>query len=260
MLFRSPVNELTTIGSEVQLVNVFGAPDQNTFPTFFTAASFLAYTQNLLVVRAAVQTDTGGTNYNASSGNSPLFIPNKNSYELNYMPMGTLSQASANNGMFTARYPSYLGNGLAVSIWANTTNTAAWSNTWALTGNTQNSINWSAYFNGIPGTSPWVQSQGGQNDEMHIIVIDTLGNFTSTPNTVLERYAYVSKAIDATNDDGTSNYYVNVINEKSNYIYITHHPVYQPANTNTWVSDTTNWGAISVNTNFSEISFTKLYR
>ena len=48
-----PVNELTTIGSEVQLVNVFGTPDQNTFPTFFTAASFLAYTQNLLEIGRA---------------------------------------------------------------------------------------------------------------------------------------------------------------------------------------------------------------
>ena len=57
-----PVNELTTIGSEVQLVNTFGSPDQNTFPSFFTAASFLSYAQNLLVVRAAAQTDTGGTN------------------------------------------------------------------------------------------------------------------------------------------------------------------------------------------------------
>jgi len=225
-----PVNELKTIGNEIDLVNTFGQPDQNTYTSFFTAASFLSYTQNLLVVRAA---DLNRTN-NATSGSQSIVIPNQNVYEINYMNLS----APANTGMFAARYPSDQGNGLEVSIWASANNLAfsSWS--------------YSPNFNGPTSTSNWTAARGGANDEMHIVVVDTLGTFSATPNTVLERYSYVSKAVDATNDDGTSNYYVNVINSQSKYIYILHAAQVQSGNA--WVSDTSTWGMMAANTNFTE--------
>ena len=48
-----PVNKVTPVGSEKILVNTFGTPDNNTAASFYTAASFLAYGNNLQVVRAA---------------------------------------------------------------------------------------------------------------------------------------------------------------------------------------------------------------
>jgi len=236
-----PVNEITTISNEIDLVNTFGMPDDGSYVAFFTAANFLSYTQNLMVVRAA---DLTGTR-NATSGNQTIVIENKNVYDIEYMD----GQAPANTGMYAARYPSDLGNGLLVSIWANTSNANAFSQ-WTSTGQLNSGLNLSAFFNGLPSTSHYVSSRGGMNDEMHIIVIDTLGTFTSTPNTVLEKYSYVSKAVDATNDDGTSNYYVNVINSQSKYIYILHGAQYQ--NSNTWFSDTTTWGMTAANTNFAQ--------
>ena len=48
-----PANKRVTINNEVNLVERFGKPDANTYESFFTAANFLAYGNNLTVVRAA---------------------------------------------------------------------------------------------------------------------------------------------------------------------------------------------------------------
>jgi hypothetical protein len=82
---------------------------------------------------------------------------------------------------------------------------------------------------------------------MHIIVIDTKAKFSPTPNTILEKFAYTSKASDAKNDDGSSNYYVNLINQKSEYIYVLNHAI----NANN-VTDTSTWGRAAANTTFAE--------
>ena len=47
-----------------------------------------------------------------------------------------------------------------------------------------------------PGTSPYVAERGGANDEMHIVVYDSTGVITGKPNTLLEKFTYVSKAND----------------------------------------------------------------
>ena len=159
--------------------------------------------------------------------------------------------------MYAAKYPSSLGNGLKVSIWASS-NSGSFS-----------SWTYAPYFNGPPSTSKYVSdtiysslysrylansntvissnaailaaSQASNtNDELHIVIVDTLGNFSATPNTVLERYAYVSKASDAINDDGTSNYYVNVIDQMSKFIYILNHA--SNVSSNVWTSDSATWG------------------
>ena len=82
---------------------------------------------------------------------------------------------------------------------------------------------------------------------MHIIVIDEEGKFTGVANTVLEKFDFVSKASDAKTDDGSSNYYVNVINDKSQYIYIMNHA--QAANL---APDTITWGTPASNTAFTQ--------
>ena len=58
----------------------------------------------------------------------------------------------------------------------------------------------------------------------------------------------VSKAFDAKNDDGSSNYYVNVLNEKSSYVYATQHA----QNTTTGNGDTVTWGLVANNQTFTQ--------
>lgn len=217
-----PINEVTQVSNEIELVSLFGKPDANTFKSFYTAANFLAYGDDLRVVRAANTTIARNATSNV---NSTLLVTNRYSYETSYKDLS----APDSVGMFAARYAGALGNSLKVSVCANTAGWNAWSS--------------KAEFPTAPGTSSFASGVGGSNDEMHIIVIDEDGKFTGVANTVLEKFAYVSKASDAKMDDGSSNYYVNVIADKSKYVYVMNHS-----------STATNWGSEAAGTNFSESS------
>jgi hypothetical protein len=97
-------------------------------------------------------------------------------------------------------------------------------------------------FNGAPGTSTYASNRAGSGDEMHVIVVDQGGLFTGTANTVLETFPYVSKAVDATKDDGSPNYVRDVILGKSNYAY--------------WMGNLTagtNWGSTAAGTTFTSV-------
>ena len=75
------------------------------------------------------------------------------------------------------------------------------------------------FFDSAPGTSDYVTNAGGSNDEIHIAVIDEDGEITGTQKTVIERWPAVSMAADALTDDGTANYYKEVINQRSSWIW-----------------------------------------
>ncbi|MDB4403063.1 phage tail sheath subtilisin-like domain-containing protein [bacterium] len=76
-------------------------------------------------------------------------------------------------------------------------------------------------FNKAPGTSTYAstRSSAGVTDELHIVVIDEDGLLSGTPGTVLEKFEALSKASDAKDEFGTTNYYVTVIQNKSDYVY-----------------------------------------
>jgi len=218
-----PVNKIITITTETDLVNRFGQPnnDANSYQTFFTAASFLAYGNNLQVVRAA-----NSFTYNATANsNATIQIQNKDVFQATY-----LNQNNANvAGPFVARYPGTLGNSLSVSVCANTSLFSTWA--------------YKSYFSAAPGTSAYAASVNGANDELHIVVIDTKGLFTGTANTVLETYSFVSKAFDAMDPLGNSNYYKNQIFNNSAYVYAID-PVEYGATAATW-------GSFAANTTFA---------
>jgi hypothetical protein len=71
-----------------------------------------------------------------------------------------------------------------------------------------------------PGTSLTVGERGGKFDEFHIAVIDTDGNVSGTPGTVLESLRYLSKASDARSSEGATTFWQKVIEDRSKYIYV----------------------------------------
>lgn len=80
------------------------------------------------------------------------------------------------------------------------------------------------YYNQVdaaPGQSRFVRDNGNTAamDEVHVVVVDQDGGFTGNPGAVLEVYKGLSRATDAKNSDGTTNYYKNVINDTSNYVW-----------------------------------------
>lgn len=75
-------------------------------------------------------------------------------------------------------------------------------------------------FDRAPGTSTYVGNRGGESDEMHIVLIDKLGSFNDgQPNQILEAYPFVSRAVDAKTEQGSTNYYKDLINDSSAFMY-----------------------------------------
>ena len=101
-----PVNQITTVSSENQLVSDFGEPNDTTAKDFLTAASFLAYGNNLKVVRS-VDDDTA---LNAVASGSAVLISNEEDYDNNH------ASGAGSNGMWAAKWPGALGNSLKVSF------------------------------------------------------------------------------------------------------------------------------------------------
>jgi hypothetical protein len=78
-------------------------------------------------------------------------------------------------------------------------------------------------FTRAPGTSPYATTRGGTNDQLHVVVVDESGEWSGVKGQVLERFEAVSKANDAKNEDGSSNYYKQVINQTSRFVWWTAH-------------------------------------
>jgi len=189
-----PVNKIIQITNEVNLVQIFGKPSNDSASSFFSAANFLAYGDNLNVVRAV------GSSARNATGGTALTIQNSDVFQATYLN----SNNGGSYGSFVARYPGAIGNSLAVSVCFKASDFSAWA--------------YKGYFSSAPGTSQAASLAGGQNDEMHIVVIDNNGSFSGQVGTVLETFAFVSKAGNAT-INGVSNYYKNVIFNTSKYVF-----------------------------------------
>lgn len=79
------------------------------------------------------------------------------------------------------------------------------------------------FFDIAPGTSVYGTRNSATADEMHIAVVDEDGEWTGVKNQVIEVFPAVSMASDAKTEDGRSNYYKDVINNRSQYVWWTKH-------------------------------------
>jgi hypothetical protein len=198
--------------------------------------------------------------YSGTKGNSLALAicSDKNRYDTSIIS-GVNLTASCNVGSntltFSANVEPYISTGSSQNLYISTlgpiSNVVSVSNTTvvvgadqiaAITANNSNAsarAKWiySTAFETPLGTSPYVALNGGSNDEMHIVVIDTLGKITGSIGGIVERYPNVSKAADAKSDDGSTNYYVEVLKQKSQNIWVINHPE-------------SNWGTLSTGTTY----------
>tara|TARA_R110000744_G_scaffold137059_1_gene247446 strand:+ start:8965 stop:10677 length:1713 start_codon:yes stop_codon:yes gene_type:complete len=204
-----PVNEITTITDEQNLVSIFGKPDSTNYEYWFTAANFLAYSSNLKTVRIREGGHLNSTVTTTALAAPGIYIPNDAVYDAAY------SSGVVTWGAYAAKYPGTKGNSLQVSIcdvaqWANTT--VVWP--------------YKANFSDQPTTSTYAAAAGSTFDEIHAIVIDRLGEFSDgVANTVLEVFPFMSKASDAKDDSGNASFYKDVITRQSRYVRYMAHPV-----------------------------------
>lgn len=120
-VFRwGPVEKVTTLGSEQDLINQFGKPTNFNAETWFSAANFLAYSNVLHVVRGAdVVNATGNAchsavaNTAAISGNAFTFnVKNHDDYDVKSEDF----TAQGPDVKYIAKYPGTMGNTLKVSV------------------------------------------------------------------------------------------------------------------------------------------------
>lgn len=197
-----PAEVATLVDNEATLVSTFASPNDNNSVDFHSAAYYLRYSNSLYVVREI--TSAAKNAHDSDAAGTPT-IKNLNDWD------GQISARDSDNHTFIARYPSDLGNSLQVSVCppdsdAATQPFAAWT--------------YKSSFDAAPGTSTYAASKSATKDEVHVAVVDQDGSFTGTAGTVLETYPFVSLASDAKNTDGTSNYILDVINNRSRYIWM----------------------------------------
>jgi hypothetical protein len=195
-----PVEQITTMSNEGELSRTFARPNNTVAASWFSAANFLAYGNNLKVVRAV-----GEDALNATANGAGILIKNEDQWENVY------SNGLASVGEFAAKFPGALGNSLLVSA-ADASGFSSWL--------------YRAEFDSAPGTSDYLINLGNTtaNDEMHIVVVDKDGLWTGGPGTILEKFAFVSKASDAKKTDGTNAFYREVL-RGSRFVHWMDHPI-----------------------------------
>ena len=95
-----PANQRILVDSEANLRDLFGDPNDDTFEYFMTAANFLAYGNNLQVVRVV------GSSAKNAGNSAGILVNNDEHYD-------TVSDFIGND--WVAKYPGVLGNSLKVS-------------------------------------------------------------------------------------------------------------------------------------------------
>lgn len=200
-----PVNTPILVGNEAELVHNFGDPSYNNDSSaidFLSTTQFLKYSTNMFVVRGA----TSAAKNAVDSGSSVDLIENRDDWD------ATKSGAAGN---FIAKWAGSAGNSLKIDVCGS--RDSAWSN-WS----------YQSSFDAKPGTSSWVSARSADSalalDEVHVAVIDEDGVFSGTPNTVLETFANVSLATDAKTEDGSTNYILDVVSDRSEYVWGANHP------------------------------------
>ena len=106
---KGPIDEVTLLSSEKELVDTFGKPNASNFESWFTIANFLQYGNAIRVVRPV----TGQVN--ACVSGTAVLIKNTTHYTDNY------ASGDGSVGSWAARESGTLGNNLKVSMCTNST-------------------------------------------------------------------------------------------------------------------------------------------
>jgi hypothetical protein len=183
---KGPIGVITLVTSEKQLVETFGKPNNNNYEDWFVGSTFLSYGGQLLVVRVE-----NASLKNAVSNGTAELIRSYSEFEANQ---------STYDFQFAARSAGTWGNGISV----------AWINADAPGYAT------ATYY----GTNKWSSLAGAPTGTgIHLLVLDETGSITGTEGAILESYLYASTSSTSVNSEGESNYYINLINRKSKYVY-----------------------------------------
>jgi len=196
--------EVRLITNEAGLVDTFASPDDAHSVDFHSASYFLRYSNSLKVVRMhnGANNAHGGASYDS---NLSIAIGNQVDFDTQE------AQLNTDNVGYVAKYPGTLGNSLAVHTFALDS-----------AGSTAELANWTygTHFNVAPTTSQTATDDTATHDEVHVVVVDEDGKISGTKGAVLETYEHLSVASNGKNTDGSTNYFKEVINRNSKWLWV----------------------------------------
>jgi hypothetical protein len=245
-VFRwGPVKERTLIDSEVKLVSVFHKPTNFNAETFFVASDFLSYGNKLYVTRVVSNTALNAgtssvqalTREAAEAVNADFLAryPGELGNSLGYSICGsltafsgqlanvaitvgatTMSYSTANSAVVTVGDVVRVGSPQIgfqdLEVTNVGTGTLTFNDKFKLASNT-----------GVSATRFWKYykqvSGAPTGGNIHVVVHDTDGKVSGVAGAVLEVYNGVGLYEDSKLADGTNNYYKEVINGVSKWIY-----------------------------------------
>ena len=239
---RGPVGSITNISSERELIDTFGGPSEDNASDWLVASEFLQYGGRLAVVRA----ESGVLN--ATATGSGVLIKDKADFDGGVTSEVLAARYAGTDGNYyrvvlvdrgADEIATVVGHGLSVGATYNDgtndhevyavlgTDTIAIINTDGVKASA-NGVTTTPWYNqtsiastGLklsaigprPGTSAFAAENHLSYDEVHVAVVD------ERTNAVVERFTYVSKLSDAVTAEGASNYWRDVVNNESQYIY-----------------------------------------
>lgn len=157
--------------------------------------------------------------YSATRGESTILVTGDNDLT-DVLQVGDIINIGPNNTELERKVVSFTASGSDTVI---TIDKPYDADTIAV-GSGEKSLNrkWEFYnlFDDAPVSTADAIASGGQDDEVHVVVVDEDGAFTGVKGTVLETYASVSLASDAKTEQGAGNFLNNVINQQSAYIAV----------------------------------------
>lgn len=203
-----PVDQVTLISpDESKLRKVFGSPGTGVATDFLCASQFLSYSTNLKVVRvlgksyvSAVGTDTALNSVAAvgdrtNTGIASILIKNTKFIENGIVDIDT----SVNT--WIAKYPGTKGDGIKIVVLTD------------LNFDEESTDVDVAYASSLFSSAP-------ESTEIHIAIFDrTDGYFSGVAGGILETYSYLSLVPGTKKEDGSINYYRDVINSGSAYVW-----------------------------------------
>lgn len=191
-----PVDETVLINDSNTLAKIFGKPTDDNYIDWFSASNFLSYNDNLRLVRVV----DDNTALNSSVDGTGRLVKNQQQYQVLIA-----AEQGTSTDLFVARCPGVMGDSIRISI-ADSNTFEGWEY--------QDEFDYVS-----PGTSAYAANLGAANDEVHIVIIDAKGKFTGVPGSILEKYAFLSKALDSKGIDNEPNFYGNVLNLVSQYVW-----------------------------------------
>ena len=191
---KGPIGVITRIATEKELVETFGKPNSNNYEDWFVAATFLNYGGQLQVVRVSDSAlKNAVTDYDSVNPNA-VTITSFSDFE---------AQQGTTTYKFAARSAGTWGSSLKVSYIDGSIDPTAYA-----TATYHSTAKWASL--AIRPTS---------TDECHLVVIDEDGAVSGTPGTLLETFLFTNRVTTAVTTEGETNYYPNVINRKSRYVF-----------------------------------------